>query len=218
MGGILRNFQTRNRSKGFKPGAAPAELFGEMPTAAAHRRLWKTLAAPAVVAACALALAAPAGASSAGRVTQYNALEPGLVSQINQTRASRGLARVRATSRLVRAATRHANSMGTGGYFSHDLLTAGGFRPFATWIRSHWPGPGYRSWSAGENLFCATYAPSAREVVRAWMGSAPHRANLLNRRWRNVGVAAVRVASWPGAFQGCAGNVTLVAAEFGRRS
>ncbi len=189
-----------------------------MPIAAARRRLWKALAAPVIVAACALALAAPAGASSAGRVTQYNALEPGLVSKINQTRASRGLARLRVTSRLVNAATRHANSMGTGGYFSHDLLASGGFKPFSSWIRSYWPGPGYRSWSAGENLFCATYAPSAREVVRAWMGSPPHRANLLNRRWRNVGVAAVRIGAWPGAFEGCAGNVTLVAAEFGRRS
>jgi uncharacterized protein YkwD len=189
-----------------------------MPIAAAHRRLWKALAAPAIVAACALAFAGPAGASSAGRVTQYNALEPGLVSKINQTRASRGLARLRVTSRLVNAATRHANSMGTGGYFSHDLLASGGFRPFSSWIRSYWPGSGYRSWSAGENLFCATYAPSAGEVVRAWMGSAPHRANLLKRRWRNVGVAAVRVGGWSGAFQGCAGNVTLVAAEFGSRS
>jgi uncharacterized protein YkwD len=79
-----------------------------MPIAAARPRLWK-LAAPVVVAACALALASPAQASSAGRVTQYNALEPGLVSNINQTRASRGLARLRVTPRLVNAATRHAN-------------------------------------------------------------------------------------------------------------
>jgi uncharacterized protein YkwD len=177
-----------------------------------------TLVAAVLVAACALAFAGSAGASSAVAVTQYNALEPGLVAKINDTRASRGLARVRITARLANAATRHANSMGTAGYFSHDLLARGRFKPFSNWIRSYWPGPAHRSWSAGENLFCATYAPSAREVVRAWMGSAPHRANLLNRRWRNVGVAAVQVASWPGTFQGCAANVTLVAAEFGRRS
>ena len=189
-----------------------------MPIAAARPKLWKRLTAPLVLAAAAAALGAPAEASSAGRVTQYNALEPNLVAQINGVRAARGLARVRVTPRLTTAATRHANSMGAAGYFSHDLLTPGGVKPFSTWIRSYWPGPGYRSWSAGENLFCATYAPSAREVVRAWMGSAPHRANLLNRRWRNVGVAAVRIGAWAGAFQGCVGNVTLVAAEFGRRS
>jgi uncharacterized protein YkwD len=184
---------------------------------AAPRRIWKAFTVPVLLAACAVALAGPADASAA-RVTQFNAVEPGLVARINDTRAARGLPRLRVTSRLVSAATRHANSMGAAGYFSHDLQTASGFKPFAAWIRSYWPGPGYRSWSAGENLFCATYAPSAREVVRAWMGSTPHRANLLNRRWRNVGVAAVRVGGWPGAFQGCAGNVTLVAAEFGRRS
>jgi uncharacterized protein YkwD len=185
---------------------------------AARRTLSKTLAAPVVVAACALALAGPAAASSVGRVTQYNSLEPAVVGKINDTRAARGLTRVRVAPRLLKAATRHANSMGAGGYFSHDLLTSGGYKPFSSWIRSYWPGPGYRSWSAGENLFCSTYAPSAREVVQAWMGSPPHRANLLNRRWRSVGLAAVRVRSWSGAFQGCAGNVTLVAAEFGRRS
>jgi uncharacterized protein YkwD len=216
--GILTNFQTTNRSKRVKLAGASAEVYGEMPMAAARPKVSKTVTATLVVTACALALGGPAEASSAGRVTQYDTVEPRLVAQINQTRAARGLPRVRVTSRLVNAATRHANSMGAGGYFSHDLLTAGGFRPFATWIRSHWPGPGYRSWSAGENLFCATYAPSAREVVSAWMASTPHRANLLNRRWRNVGVAAVRIAAWPGAFQGCVGNVTLVAAEFGRRS
>jgi uncharacterized protein YkwD len=188
-----------------------------MANAAARPRLWTAFAGALVVAVCALALAAPAGAS-APRITQYNSLEPGVVAKINQTRAARGLARVRVTTRLVLAATRHANSMASAGYFSHDLLAAGGFRPFATWIRSYWPGPGYRSWSAGENLFCATYAPSVGEVVRAWMDSTPHRANLLNRRWRNVGVAAVRIGRWSGAFQGCAGSVTLVAAEFGRRS
>jgi uncharacterized protein YkwD len=188
-----------------------------MPDPAARRRIWTTVAATVAATAWALTLALPAGAS-APRVTQYNTLEPGVVAKINRTRASRGLARVRATPRLVKAATRHANSMATGGYFSHDLLAAGGFRPFASWIRSYWPGPGYRSWSAGENLFCATYSPSAGEVVRAWMASPPHRANLLNRRWRNVGVAAVRVTRWSGAYQGCAGGVTLVAAEFGHRS
>ena len=171
-----------------------------------------------VVAACALALAGAASARSTVVVTHYDALEPPLVSKINQTRASRDLPKLRMTSRLVSAATRHATSMGTAGYFSHDLLTAGGFKPFSSWIRSFWPGPGYRSWSAGENLFCATYAPSAGEVVRAWMGSTGHRANLLNRRWRNIGVSAVRVAAWAGVFQGCVGNVTLVVAEFGRRS
>ena len=171
-----------------------------------------------LVAACALALAGPASARSAVVVTHYNAIEPPLVSKINQTRASRGLAKLRVNTRLMSAATRHATSMGASGYFSHDLLTAGGFKPFSSWIGSFWPGPGYRSWSAGENLFCSTYPPSAGEVVRAWMGSTAHRANLLNRRWRNVGVSAVRVAAWAGVFQGCVGNVTLVVAEFGRRS
>ncbi len=175
--------------------------------AAPRRTLWKTLAAPVAVAACALAFAGPAAGSS-GRVMQYNSLEPAVVAKINETRAARGLARVRVAPRLLRAATRHANSMGTGGYFSHDLRTSSGLKPFSSWIRSYWPGPGYRSWSAGENLYWATYAPSAREVVRAWMGSPPHRANLLRPGFRRVGLGIAR-----GTFLGH-GGATVVTADF----
>jgi uncharacterized protein YkwD len=36
--------------------------------------------------------------------------------------------------------------------------------------------------------------PSARAVVRAWMHSAGHRANILNRRFPHVGVGVRRAA------------------------
>jgi uncharacterized protein YkwD len=51
---------------------------------------------------------------------------------------------------------------------------------------------GYR-WSAwGENV--AVGYPTARAVVRAWMHSAGHRANILNGRFRHVGVGVRRAA------------------------
>ena len=44
----------------------------------------------------------------------------------------------------------------------------------------------------GENLFAGTQGRvSARDVVSAWLQSPPHRANLLNRSFRDVGVAPV---------------------------
>jgi hypothetical protein len=49
------------------------------------------------------------------------------------------------------------------------------------------------------------------------MDSPPHRANLLTPGWRRVGVAAVHV-SGPLGYFGAWPEVTIVVAEFGRRS
>ena len=181
------------------------------------RRTGAKAALAAIVATCGLAFAAP---GSAATTAPYDALEGPLVTKINQLRAGRGLAKLTVAPRLTSAANRHANSMGNTGYFSHDLYTplrAADWTPFSTWVRWYWPGPGYSSWSAGENLFCSTYTPTAREVVDAWMASPGHRAILLTRGWRNIGVSVVQNSDWRG-FEPCEGDATIVAAEFGRRS
>ena len=54
-----------------------------------------------------------------------------------------------------------------------------------------------------------------RGVVRAWMRSAGHRANLLGR-WRQLGVSVIRVANPTGVYRPF-GRVTIVTAEFGSR-
>ena len=181
------------------------------------RRTAAKTALATIAATCALAFAPP---SAAATTTAYDALEGPLVTKINQLRAGRGLPKLTVASRLTSAATRHASSMGRNGYFAHDLYTplrAADWTPFSTWIRWYWPGPGYSSWSAGENLFCSTYTPTAREVVDAWMASPGHRAVLLTRGWRAIGVSVVQNAEWRG-FEPCEGSATIVAAEFGRRS
>ena len=48
------------------------------------------------------------------------------------------------------------------------------------------------------------------------MRSRPHRVNLLNPRWREIGLAAVHSPSAPGAYREMA--VTIVTADFGVRS
>lgn len=180
------------------------------------RRAAALAAFAAASVACALAFA-PAGSAA---TRHYDALEGPLVSKVNRVRAGRGLAKLTVAAPLTKAATRHATSMGNKGYFSHDLYTplrAADWTPFSTWVRWYWPGPGYSSWSAGENLFCSTYTPTAAEVVRAWMASPGHRAILLARGWRKIGVSVIQNPDWRG-FEPCAGSATIVAAEFGRRS
>ena len=57
---------------------------------------------------------------------------------------------------------------------------------------------------------------SSSSALSLWMGSAPHRANLVSRRWREIGLSAVHVTAAPGVFGGQA--VTIVTANFGSRT
>jgi uncharacterized protein YkwD len=175
-----------------------------------------------VCTAAAVALAVLALAPSAGAVmvTERNPLEPSIVERINSIRASHGLRALTVAKRLNDAADRHARSMGSSSYFRHELYTPRRNRawtPFATWIRWYWPGPGYRAWSAGENLAWGAPDISASRTVTNWMNSPGHRANILNPAWRSIGVAAVHVDE-PAGYYRSWDDVTIVAAEFGQRS
>lgn len=159
-------------------------------------------------------------ASAATIVTARDAMEPRLVERINDLRASHGLRRLRVAGDLSRAAAKHANSLGSMGYFKHELYTPSRkttWTPFGTWIRWYWPGPGYSSWAAGENLAWGAPDLSARQAAARWMDSPPHRANILTASWRRIGVAAVHVSD-PHGYFGSWSDVTIVVAEFGRRS
>jgi uncharacterized protein YkwD len=159
-------------------------------------------------------------AQAATTVRARDALEGSLVDRINQVRKAHGLRSLTVSSALTKAATKHANSMGSAGYFRHELYTPRKSRTwtsFGTWIRSYWPGPGFTSWAAGENLAWGAPDISSRKTVRSWMDSPPHRANLLTAGWRRVGVAAVHVSDPFGYFGGWQ-DVTIVVAEFGKRS
>ena len=52
---------------------------------------------------------------------------------------------------------------------------------------------GSRRWAVGENLaWGARRRSTPQAIVRSWLDSPAHRRNLLDRRWRDVGVAIVR--------------------------
>jgi uncharacterized protein YkwD len=158
--------------------------------------------------------------AAGGTVTARNGLERTLLERINDVRAAHGLRPLSFSSALNKAATRHVNSMAAAGYFRHELYTprrSDDWTGFSTWIRWYWPGPDYSSWSAGENLAWGAPSLSARQAVRRWMDSPPHRANLLTAGWRRVGLAAVQVSN-PDGYFGDWSDVTIVVAEFGRRS
>ena len=70
-----------------------------------------------------------------------------------------------------------------------------------------------RSWSIGENIgYGHGSASSPSAMMRSWMNSTPHRANILSGKFREVGLGIV--PGIPGRSGNPGGTYTT---DFGRR-
>jgi uncharacterized protein YkwD len=121
---------------------------------------------------------------------------------LNHARGRHGLKRLHLSHRLAYAARNHSADMARRGYFSHDSLSGASFLDRirrAGYLRRA------RVWTVGENIAWGTgVLATPRSIVRAWMHSPGHRANILNPRFREIGLgitynAPVRVAGRPAA-------------------
>ena len=166
----------------------------------------------AVVGLVAWLVAAPAGAGVSRRSASVQALESGVLVEINNVRQAHGLAALRLSPKLSAAARQHSAEMAKDGYFSHNSANGG---TFDKRIIRYYPTAGRRFWSVGENLLWSSPDVDASGALRMWMNSPPHRENLLTARWREIGLSAVHVPSAPGAYGGR--EVTIVTADFGVR-
>jgi uncharacterized protein YkwD len=146
------------------------------------------------------------------RIQLSKSLGSDLLRQINVIRAQHGLRALHRSNHLSAAANQHSVSMAQKGYFSHSSANGGAFwRRIASYYGYH----GYRQWSVGENLLWSSPSVGTAQALQMWMTSPEHRANLLDRNWREIGLSAVHVASAPGVYHG--GAVTIVTADFGVR-
>jgi uncharacterized protein YkwD len=131
---------------------------------------------------------------------------------MNAERAARGLGRLQTQPLLGRVASSYARQMVRGRFFDH---TSPGGSTMLARIKSTSYLRDVTSWSVGENLAWGTGSlATPRAMVRAWMQSAEHRANLLDRHFADVGIGVVAgapVALEPGELGG-----TYVT-DFGRR-
>jgi uncharacterized protein YkwD len=156
-----------------------------------------------------LLLAAPALAA-----TQLNSYEKQLVNLINKERAKRGLAQLRVNGKLVEAARSHSTEMGEAKYFDHN--SADGEKWSSRVVRYGYKREGYAYWKAGENLYYGANIYSSPVVcVDAWMKSRAHKAVLLTKVFRDVGVGAVKTDSGYGDIDGTVWFFTL---DVGRRT
>lgn len=150
------------------------------------------------------------GAASSVRL---KALERKVLRRLNAYRRTHGRAPVRMQKQLRRAALAHARAMGKRGFFTHESANG---EAFDRRIKRYYGVRGFRSWSVGENLLWASGSLNAKRAISLWDGSPGHRRNMREGGWRQIGVAAVRVRSAPGVFQGF--DVTIVVTDFGTRS
>jgi uncharacterized protein YkwD len=121
-----------------------------------------------------------------------------LLTRVNHRRAKRGCRQFRLNADLVLAARRHSSAMAQRRELSHRLS---GEADLAVRITR----AGYTHWRIlAENLAWGQASP--RAVMRAWVHSAGHRANLDNCRLRDIGLGVVMRNGRP-----------WVTADFGRR-
>lgn len=105
---------------------------------------------------------------------------------VNQQRAHFGRRRLPVDGRLRRAAIRYSHQMVAGHFFEH--VSPSGSTPVSRLSRVGFVSRRV-SWRIGENIAWGTGAlGTPRLIVRAWMHSPGHRANILNRRFTRIGV------------------------------
>jgi uncharacterized protein YkwD len=128
---------------------------------------------------------------------------------VNKKRHNRGVPRLTWDPRLQVAAENHSAAMDSEDFFSHtgdgtpiDRVRASGYLAGAS------------SWTVGEDLHWGTGGQGTpKAAVNRWMASPLHRAAMLRRGFRNIGVGVV-MGSPSG---GNRGNAAIFTADFGRR-
>jgi uncharacterized protein YkwD len=105
---------------------------------------------------------------------------------LNRARARAGLRPLRLNDKLASAAGRHSRDMVDRRYFSH--ASPNGTSCVQRMLDTHYVPP-RTSWWLGENIGwgSATLAQPAA-LVRMWMHSPGHRANILDPHFRDIGI------------------------------
>lgn len=110
-------------------------------------------------------------------------IDPAKVIEItNSERLNAGLAAVRLDEDLNQAALAKAADMFANNYWAH--VSPQGTEPWSFITTS-----GYKYQHAGENL--ARDFSNPRDIVAAWMASPTHKKNLLDARYKDIGIAVM---------------------------
>ncbi|HUR86322.1 MAG TPA: CAP domain-containing protein [Solirubrobacteraceae bacterium] len=132
---------------------------------------------------------------------------------INRERTSRGLRRLRHDGQLRKVAESYSAQMVTHGFFAHvghDGSTLKSRIVGATKYLKQ-----AASWSLGENLYWGSgQRATPQGSVQGWMNSPGHRRNMLDRRFKDIGIGIAL-----GAPQDVGGTpAATYTTEFGTRT
>lgn len=119
--------------------------------------------------------------------SSVTSFESEVVRLVNEERAKHGLKALTSDWQLSRVARIKSQDMKDNGYFSHTSPVYGS--PFDM-MKSF--GISYKR--AGENIAKGQATPQS--VVKAWMNSSGHRANILNSSYTHIGVGYVKSGNY----------------------
>ena len=143
----------------------------------------------------------PAPLNVGGAEKQVVLLQSKIIAETNLQRQQNGnLPALKENTKLYEAALGKANDMFLNQYFEHVSLL--GVDP-GKLVQNY----GYDYIVAGENLILGNFS-TEKEVIDNWMASPGHRANILNNRYTEIGVAIIK-----GTYKG--ENVWIGVQEFG---
>ncbi|OKI02520.1 RNA polymerase [Streptomyces sp. CB02923] len=132
--------------------------------------------------------AAPDPAPAAGSGGGGSAFAQQVTALVNSERAKQGCSPVRGNDQLVTAARRHSQDMDARNYFDHTS-------PDGTDPGDRIKAAGYQWSTYGENI--ARGQRSAAEVMKSWMNSPGHRANILNCDFKEIGIGTHDTSGGP---------------------
>ncbi|PKG23415.1 CAP domain-containing protein, partial [Niallia nealsonii] len=136
----------------------------------------------------------PATNTSTQATSTVSAFEKQVVELTNKERAKNGLSALTLDTELSKVARAKSQDMSKNNYFDHNSPTYGS--PFDMMKQF---GISYKA--AGENIAKGQTTPE--EVVKAWMNSEGHRANILSSKFTHIGVGYVENGNyWTQQFIG----------------
>lgn len=145
-----------------------------------------TVALLLVPGAAAARAASCAGAARAAQSATTTTARDAVLCLVNRHRDRQGLRPLRASKLLNRAAQGHSADMVRRGYFAHESPEGG---TLTQRVRRTGFLAGARAWELGEAIgWAGGSAATPASMVRMWLDSPPHRAILLDRSFRLVGI------------------------------
>jgi len=127
----------------------------------------------------------PPPSSSPGNGGQVDSVRQKILDLVNAERSKNGLSGLAMESHLQTAAQRHAEDMKNRNFFDH--VNPDGKSPTDRIRAAGYPMNG--AWSTGENI--AKGQTTAEQVMKDWMNSPGHRANILSKNFKEIGIGYI---------------------------